>query len=150
MDKKGYSFVVQLCLSIGVVRFVHCLQYSQVPYGVLALEEGEARVQVGSYDVAILREHPKETLDKLKPLQHELRQLIEVLKTHDLAQARIFTRRLELLRSSRTGSTKRRRRGLLNVVGELSKTLFGTATEDDVARVRDKLSERTHFEGPGF
>lgn len=126
----------ELLLNILIVTTVDSLTTTPVPYGVVALRRGEARVQAGSFDVTIVRRHPEKMYNWLRPLEAELRALILRLEPHRPHQVQMYKARLDRLQ--RNG---RRKRGFINAIGSLSKTLFGTATQGDVEKVRNKVNE---------
>ena len=130
------SFCWQLLLITVGLYTVHSLTITPVPYGVIALRRGEARVQAGSFDVTIVRRHPARTSHWLRPIEMEISALLNHLRPQRPHQVYMYQARLDGLRRSR-----RHKRGYINAIGSLSKTLFGTATEKDVEKVRNKVNE---------
>ena len=90
-------------------------------------------------DATLVRHHPEERLGPLRSMELKLRGLIKQLAPQAPQQSRLFENRLNVIRPR--GSSRRRKRGLINAVGEISKTLFGTATQDDVNQLRGKVNE---------
>ena len=78
-------------------------------------------------------------------MELKIRTLIKQLASQS---PRLFENRLNVIRP-------RGKRGFVNAVGDLSKTLFGTATQDDVNQLHEKVNEiiarisfsNTHFGG---
>ena len=113
------------------------IQVDPVPYGVVALRGGEVRVEKGTYEVVVVKHHPRHIRTTLfGELQTEARALLDEVRHVKPSQAKVYQIRLDALDWSR-----RRRRGWIDGVGELFKTMFGTATTKDVNEVREKVNE---------
>ncbi|ELU09099.1 hypothetical protein CAPTEDRAFT_200103 [Capitella teleta] len=91
---------------------------TKVPFGAIAMKCGEARVQSGRYDVAILRRHPEEALDLLRPLEMRLHDLLRQVRVYQPQLADMFQARLRFLQR---GDRRRKKRGLVDGIGQLSK-----------------------------
>ena len=123
------------------------LNVTAVPYGVIALKRGEAKVREKSYDITIIRRHPDSILNSLGPLERELRDLLFKLRPHRPMLAEMFSARLMLLHRRNfnvqfdDADHQRQKRGLIDAIGSISKSLFGTATTADVNELRNKIEE---------
>ncbi len=73
-------------------------------------------------------------IDELQPLFAKVGQLITRLNDAQLVNTEAYATRLRRLRNNRA------KRGLVNAIGDLSRSLFGTATEQDLQKVRNTVN----------
>ena len=114
------------------------LKVTTVPYGVLAVPLGEARIFQRELDVVLMRSHPRiitrELLRNLRgDLDFLLRELSRWVDTQELAK--ILRRRISLLGTDER-QTKKKRWAPLEPIGAVVGGLFGLATRSDAERLR--------------
>ena len=123
-------------LPLQITR-ITSLQVTPVPYGVVTLKQGEARTSTQAYEVVFLRSHPRHVRRTLlRSLEEKAEDLLALIDLTNPAEAQLYRTRLTDLRAR-----PRRRRGLIDGVSELSRILFGFATDRDVTAIRSKVNE---------
>lgn len=106
------------------------------------LPRGTARPYSSAVDVVLLRSHPRiAARTALTALRADITYLIHNLRqwneTKTLAET-YYGRRLALMRVT---ATRSKRWAPFGFIGSLSKGLFGTATSQDVQRIKDKVND---------
>ena len=133
--------------------YVQTLNITRAPDGVIVETSDFARQQSAVINYYLILETEfKQTLysrfdDALGSLETAVMQLKQAHGNDDILRF-LETRISMLSRQKETTSLSRSKRGLLNFVGGLSKSLFGTATEEDVASVQaglDQLTDRVEI-----
>ena len=115
-----------------------------LPDGLLLTGGGDTRTQIATWTVLITIARPYEIaglhtkLDFFKTTIEKLRGVHE-MANDTIVDWKIRIAEIEETMTRPTPRVHRDRRGLLNVFGELSKTLFGTATDEDVQAVKRQL-----------
>jgi len=113
------------------------LRVTPVPYGVVTLKQGVARVTTQAYEVVFLRAHPRHIRRTLlKKLETKADELLSMVDITNPAEAQLYRARLNDLKVR-----PRTKRGLIDGVSELSRILFGFATDHDVKLIRAKVNE---------
>ena len=126
------TLIVAICIA-----WAASLQITPVPYGVVTLKQGEARTSTQAYEVVFLRSHPRHIRRALLgKLETRADELLALVNNTNPAEADLYRARLDDLRFR-----PRKRRGLINGVSELSRALFGFATDHDVQAIRAKVNE---------
>ena len=115
-----------------------------LPDGLLLTGGGDTRTQIATWTVLITIARPYEIaglhtkLDFFKTTIEKLRGVHE-MANDTIVDWKIRIAEIEETMTRPTPRVHRDRRGLLNVFGDLSKTLFGTATDEDVQAVKRQL-----------
>lgn len=116
-----------------------------LPDGVLVMNGGETRSHIATWTVLVTIDRPAEEVE----LHDKLKQFRNVLHSHHQLNAlsnvtrEIWEERIQQIETTMLASTPtntRMRRGLLNVFGEISRKLFGTATEKQVQETRRRIN----------
>ena len=134
-----------MCLCAKVV-FITLILYSQgdiepLPNGLIVSRHENAKLVAAKHDVLIILEKPKWPSElngmiaivkrKITDLPHG-----DVFTEHDKS---LWTQRVDRLRSKLNRSPSRGKRGLFDFIGKASKSLFGTATTEDIENVKNVL-----------
>ena len=141
-----FLFFISLKVSIS-------LKITSIPDGVIVETSESARQQSASVNFYILLETRiyeavrVHISDALQALELAIRQLEgsvnETSRVYDPMVFGLMRKRISMVRRKSHFTSLRSKRGLFNFAGGLAKTLFGTATEDDVAAVRTGLDQLT-------
>jgi len=119
------------------------LNATAVPYGVLAVPVGTARVYHDEVIVALVRSHPRAAKEEaFQALEDDLETLLKKMDgwATTWRAAKILRERVSLLRVDNTGETRRTRRWApLEPIGALAGGLFGLATREDAAKLRQAI-----------
>ena len=111
-----------------------------VPYGILAIPAGTARIYHDETIVALVRSHPRVAKEEaFQALEDDLETLLRKMDgwATTWRAAMILRERVSLLRVDNTGTTRRTRRWApLEPIGALAGGLFGLATKEDAAKLR--------------
>lgn len=128
---------LQLKLCIMAVAIIHASTITKLDSGVLLTPLSTAQLEKEEWNIVVTMLNPlREYQGFLEPLWDKVQIIYSTLESNGLTDVRIFkTRILQLQRAPRT------KRGLINAVGELSKSLFGTATHKDLVKVRDTVNQ---------
>ena len=115
-----------------------------LPDGVYVTKKGEVASVRADIEVIVLVRPPEQPIKLLKAVQKLRKEIEKVTVQHTLRirDQRVWLNRVgdmeKQLRGDQTSTATqgvRKRRGLIDGIGRLSKTLFGTATTEDVRRV---------------
>ena len=110
------------------------LQVERLESGVVLAVGKTARIVAKEWDLVITRRNPaREYQETFQPLRQQVHYVLNMLEERKVANVDIFRSRVTRL------ARKRTKRGLINAIGELSKTLFGTATQKDLNTVKNAV-----------
>ena len=113
------------------------LDIDVAPYGTVAIREGLGRIQTGSYELVITTGRPGLIQQQvLRPLLQRINDMLNTARNGQLIDMTAYFTRLRRLQAP-----PRRKRGLVNAVGEITKSLFGIATEKDVNAIRNTVND---------
>lgn len=133
---RAITFSV-ICVIILYSQRLGALEVNRAPFGTVTINEGTGRIQTGSYELVIVHQKP-ESLQRqfLTPLLQQVEGLLATAQQGQVLNLDPYRTRL-----SRLQSPARVKRGLINAVGELTKTLFGIATSKDVDKIKNVVNE---------
>jgi hypothetical protein len=104
--------------------------------GVLLVKGKEARIHNKNFEVVFIRRNPVSLIHReMEPLYLQVRTLMSKIAQTQVININSYKSRLSRLQGHRT------KRGLIDGIGELSKTLFGIATSKDLRKVKDTVNE---------
>ena len=128
---------VRLCELFLCVFCVNGLSVNVAPYGVVTVRDGTARIQTGSYELLVIMQRPAALQQRyLSPLLSQAEALLSTAQTGQVVNLDAYLTRLQRLQTP-----ARVRRGLINAVGEITKSLFGVALDKDVQKIRNTVNE---------
>ena len=116
---------------------------TSIPDGILVTGGDDTRAHIATWTVLVTLDVPTLEVSLLPKLFFFQR----ALRSHHTYSGisnetkNIWNERIENLKATinRRPATHRTRRGILNIIGTLSNTLFGTATEDEVFEIRKQI-----------
>ena len=118
-----------------------------LPDGILVLNDGETQRHAATWTILISLDAPK-TEEGLRLALHQIRTVITSLQDHRSAlnsTRKQWESRIQEIEDAMidymSERTPRTRRGLLNIVGQISQKLFGTATEEQVNECRRLINQ---------
>jgi len=120
-----------------LVTLAYSLEVEVAPYGVVTVKEGTARIQTGTYELLIITQRPASLQQQyLDPLLRKAQALFATARQGQVVDVEAYVTRFQrLLAPIRT------KRGLINAVGELTKSLFGIATVKDVNKIKATVND---------
>ena len=117
-----------------------------LPNGLIVIKHENAKLVAAKHEVLVILEKPE--------WPHELQGMIAIVKRKitDLPHGDVFTehdktlwtQRVDKLKSKLDRPRTRGKRGLFDFIGKASKSLFGTATTEDVENVKNVLRAMQH------
>lgn len=117
------------------------LSYIRAPYGAITVPAGTARIYTRSYDVVIVRSHPRNIRTHVaRELQEKIDLLLTKMETRWEGQDLVRLFRTRLTNIQRTLATRRRRWAPLEPIGALVGNVFGLATTEDTKELRLKVN----------
>lgn len=120
-----------------LISVCQALDINVVPYGVVTVNEGNGRIQTGSYEVVVITQRPSSLRQQyLAPLLAKAKDILTMADKDQVVNIDAYMTRLQRLQAP--GCVKR---GLINAVGELTKSLFGIATQKDVTKIKQTVNE---------
>ena len=125
------------------------LAYADVeplPNGLIVNRHSETKLVAAEHEVLIILQQPQwpfEIDEMIYRLKMEINDLPDgdAFTVHD---KEVWLKRLGYLTSKLLKFQLRRKRGFFNFIGSISKTLFGTATSEDVENIRKVLRNMQH------
>ena len=116
--------------------------------GLLITRASDIHVRRGTYTVLVVIDAPRRE-PPMEERLNELRLVIEKLGTHQnysRTTRNVWEQRIRDMEATMTPPSQmlpytRIKRGLFNFVGEIGATLFGTATEDQVAQLKHHITK---------
>ena len=121
-----------------------------LPDGLFITEQDDTRALIASWTVLVTINIPQTTeLNLLKKLNRFQTSLLRHYVYQGISNVTktIWDERINNIKATITNThttTRRRRRGLINIIGEISHTLFGTATEQEIIDTRYQLISCTN------
>ena len=130
-----FRALLLLCATLGSVT---AIRREELPYGVLTHKVGEVRVEMETFEVMFIRNHPKVfQARELSRLRRQTDTLLNTVMSVKPERFAVYRQRLVLLDASRN-------KRAINFVGDVLKWAFGTATVKDVDKIRRVVSKLSH------
>ena len=152
-----------LVFLLGITGSTDALEISSIPNGLALFGNEKLLRENGGVTVyAVIDFNNNAFSDAILPLADKIHRYIHDLRidmrpqVRKILQDRInrmlrtpdYNRRIKSLLGQRRTPSTRQRRGLINFVGDLSKTLFGLATQGDIDAVKqgiDQIADQTQL-----
>lgn len=130
--------VLELCTFIVLILCsTQAVRIDVAPHGAVTIREGTGRIQVGSYELVVITQRPASLQQRyLTPLLQQAQSLLSLARDGKVVNMDTYEARFRRLQAP-----SRVKRGLINAVGEITKSLFGVATEKDVRKIKDTVNE---------
>ena len=127
-----------------------------LPDGLIVTKTNGVKAVATEYEVLVViqpPEWPKELDNAISQLRRKVEALAKpaMLTREDtniwLKRLDVLASRLNIKSSETSARLSRHKRGFFNVIGQLSKTLFGTATTEDIKRIGKVLQKSSQQQG---
>lgn len=120
-----------------LLTLTQAIKIDVAPYGVVTVNEGTGRIQAGSYELIVMVQRPSSLQRRfLTPLLQQAEALLSTISAEQIVNMDAYVTRFRRLQAP-----TRVKRGLINAVGEITKSLFGIATEKDVNKIKNTVNE---------
>ena len=116
------------------------MNVTEVPFGSLVIGNGQARTYTNSYDLVIVRSHPRAIQENIMSgLQREFERILTAIRQWDgnSQLTEVLSRRFVNLQVS---PLRRRRWAPLEPIGRAFGNLFGLASSNDLDKFREKVA----------
>ncbi|ELT91980.1 hypothetical protein CAPTEDRAFT_216515 [Capitella teleta] len=128
-----------LLIFVSMLLGAKGLNQSTVPFGAFAVNDGIVRTFSSTYDLVLVRSHPRSMkMEILNGLDGDFLRILQLMKRwRDGPEVLdVFYTRYRNLKVS----TRHRRWAPLEPIGELVGNIFGLASTDDIRAIRDRIN----------
>ena len=136
-----FSWITLVCLSVSV----YGLTVTPMENGVLVKRNIPVRITLAEWKVVLTMDDPSLNMVTVLTQEiHAFRRMIQTIPARyaQIAHKQHWIREVDRVeRWIKTLSPRRHRRALLNIIGDISHDLFGTATEKEVQALGEKIQE---------
>ena len=146
MGTQSLARVLVLCV-LCVATSVECMVSDSISHGVLIKKGIEVRTTRVQWDIVMIMEDA--TPNVVREIREEIDAVDRFLDTLSEVQARHARRshwqdEIQRLRAHIPVTPSRSRRAIFDFVGKLSRSLFATATLEDIHYLQEKIRENRH------
>ena len=119
---------------------VHALTTVSIPYGTMIVKAGEARTYFDTYEVVIVRSHPRVVrTEMMKGLIEDVIIILDKLESTDTNSDILLIYHQRLKNLAEVGA-RSKRWAPLEPLGEIVGSVFGLATTGELEETRDRIN----------